>query len=91
MGNGIGVGSGEGSTGRHSLSRKTPGPGEKVEIFREQLQHAVHIPGQHVLAAYFTHPWEVIDFLQRKPEFMNNGGHGSTHEIPLGDSGVPTG
>lgn len=82
----LGVGSVEGNTGGRSLGRKTPGPREKVEILREQLQHTAHIPGQQVLAADFTHPWEVIDFLQRKPEFMNNGVHGSTHEMPSGDS-----
>lgn len=60
-------------TAGHSLSRKAPGPREKVEVFREQLQHAAHIPGQQVLAADFAHPWEVVDFLQRKSEFMNNG------------------
>lgn len=68
--------------GRHSLSRKTPSPREKVEIFREHLQHAAHIPGQQVLATDFTHPREVIDFLQRKPEFRNNEGLGSTQECP---------
>ena len=78
-------GGGRGTSG-HSLSRQTPGPWEKVEIFREHLEHAAHIPGQQVLAADFGHPWEVIDFLRGKQECMNNGPPGGPQELPRGKS-----
>lgn len=58
-----------------SLSRKTPGPGKEIEFFWEQLQHSAHVPGQQVLPADFTHPREVVDFLERSPEKSHNNKH----------------
>lgn len=47
------------------LSREAPGSGEDVVVSGEELVHPVHVPGKRVFTADLTHPWEMVDFLQR--------------------------
>lgn len=53
------------TTVHHSLCWQAPSAGEYLVLLGEELEHAVEVPSQQVLAADLDHAWKVVDFLEQ--------------------------
>lgn len=49
---------------QNSLSRKAPSFGEDIVLLWEHFIHSIQVSGQQILPTYFTHSWEVVNFLK---------------------------